>query len=92
MQWESRLKIESTVYIAGDPVVCSNDLFDLGLDEEIEGVDVLFDQALDLQKCREKIPFILLHVRKLQEIWSSLAHLGCGNGVRQALPPIEWFK
>lgn len=38
--------------IAQHPVVGLDDLLDLDLDEEIEGVDMLLDQAFDLEKGR----------------------------------------
>jgi hypothetical protein len=29
------------------------------IDKEVKRVDVLFNQALDLEKCRQKVPFVL---------------------------------
>jgi len=44
-----------------------DDFLQLHPDEEIERVDVLFDQPFDLEECREEGPFILINVRLCHE-------------------------
>ena len=61
---KGKLEVEGAVNIASDSVVRLDDLLNLDLDEMIEGIDVLFDQALDLQKCWQEVPFILSYVRR----------------------------
>jgi hypothetical protein len=48
LQKEDELEIEVAVNIAPHFIVCLDDFLDLRLDEVIEGINVLFDQALDL--------------------------------------------
>jgi hypothetical protein len=42
------LQPESWVYIRRDLVICFQNVLDVHIDKVIEGVDMLFDQALDL--------------------------------------------
>lgn len=42
------LQPEPGVYIRCDLVICSQDVLDVHIDKVIEGVNVLFDQTLDL--------------------------------------------
>lgn len=53
------LEIEMRVYVRLDTLVGLDDLFQVHVDEVVEGVDMLLNQTLDLQECRQKLPFIL---------------------------------
>jgi len=57
------LKKEGWVDVAQNPLVGFDNLLQLHLDEEIERVDVLFDQPFDLEKCGKKSPFVLFNIR-----------------------------
>jgi hypothetical protein len=60
------------------------------IDEEIEGVNMLFDQALDLQECGQQIPFILFEgQRPSASLGGRATCLGCVNRICQALPSVE---
>lgn len=48
-----------TVNVTRNPLICLHNLLDFMIDEEIEGIDVLLDQALDLEECRQEVPFVL---------------------------------
>jgi len=61
------LQEERWVDVAQNPLVGFDDFLQLHPDEEIERVDVLFDQPFDLEECREKGPFILINVRLCHE-------------------------
>jgi len=50
---------ERRVNVGGDHVVSSKDVLEVYIDEIIEGVDMLLDQAFDLQKGWEKFPLVL---------------------------------
>jgi len=52
------------VYIRLDTLVGLNDLFQVHVDEVVEGVDVLLDQTLNLQECRQQLPFILQYCNR----------------------------
>jgi hypothetical protein len=47
------LEPKAGIDIRSDLVVCPHDVFDVHVDKIIEGVDVLFDQTFDFQKCRQ---------------------------------------
>ena len=47
------------IHITKDLLVRFDDLFDFNLDEKVERVNVLLDQAFDLEKSWEQIPFVL---------------------------------
>lgn len=55
--------IELRIYIAEDRLIGLNDSLEIDINEEIVGIDVLFDETFHLQKCRKKVPFILDMVR-----------------------------
>ena len=55
--------VEFWVYIAKNGLVGLYNSLEVDIDEEIVRVDMLFDQAFDLQKCWKKIPFVLGMVR-----------------------------
>lgn len=89
------LEIESWVDIAKDFVIRLDDLFDLVVDEEVEGVNVLLHQAFDFEECGKQVPFVL----RRRQIARSVAHeaviptyLGRVDRVRQTLPIVERFQ
>ena len=47
------------VDIGGNDAVCREDGFDIDVDKVIVRVKMLFDEALDLEKGREELPFVL---------------------------------
>lgn len=53
------------VYITEYGLIGLDNSLEVDINEEIIRVDVLFDEAFYLQKCREKIPFILEIVRPM---------------------------
>ena len=55
--------VEPWVYIAKYGLVGLDDPLEVDIDEEVVGIDVLFDETFHLQKSREKIPFVLYTVR-----------------------------
>ena len=62
--WSSNIDVcvgdvEFWVYIAEYGLVGLDDSFEVDIDEEIVRVYVLFNETFDLQKCWEKVPFIL---------------------------------
>jgi hypothetical protein len=52
------------VNLAGNPLICFHNILDFMVNEEVEGVDMLFDQALDFQKRWQEVPFVLQTVRE----------------------------
>lgn len=54
------LEKETRVDIRGDFIVRFDDVFYVNIDEVVERVDMLLDKTFDLQKCRQKEPFVLL--------------------------------
>lgn len=53
------LEPEAGVDVGGDLVVGLDDVLDVDVDEMVERVDVLLDEALDLEKGGEEEPFVL---------------------------------
>ena len=52
------VKIELGVDIAENSAICANNLFQFNFDEIIERVDMLLDQAFDLEESGQKIPLV----------------------------------
>jgi hypothetical protein len=63
------LEPETRVNVGGDFVVRLDNVFDIGIDKVVEGVDVLFHQPFDLEKGWEKEPFVLEKVRLFRFGW-----------------------
>ena len=51
--------IEFGIYIAEYGLVGLDNPFQVDIDEEIVGVNMLFDEAFHLQECRKEVPLIL---------------------------------
>ena len=51
--------VEFWIYIAEYGLVGLDNSFEVDIDEEIVGVNVLFNETFDFQKCWEKVPFVL---------------------------------
>lgn len=48
---KDKLQPKVFVNIASDILICLHDILDFMVDEKIEGIDVLFDQSFNLEKC-----------------------------------------
>ena len=57
--------VEFRVYIAEYGLIGLDNSLKVDVDEKIVRVNVLFDEAFHLQKCWEKVPFILDTVRPM---------------------------
>ena len=55
--------VEFWVYIAKYGLIGLDNSLEVDVDEKIVRVNVLFDEAFHLQKCREKVPLVLDMVR-----------------------------
>lgn len=87
-----RLDEKRWVAVASDPAIRLHDILYLVVNKIVERVDVLLDQALDFQECREEIPFVLNLVRNVAYNSKQAAYL-CGiYGVCQTLSSIERLK
>jgi hypothetical protein len=53
------LEEEVGVGITSNPFICLYDFLNLRLDEKVERVNMLFDQAFDFQEGGDQIPFVL---------------------------------
>ena len=62
---------EARVDVGGDLVVGLDDVLDVGVDEVVEGVNVLLDEALDLEESGEEEPFVLWGSRSARRSWCS---------------------
>lgn len=63
---------EARVDVGRDLVVGLDDVLDVGVDKVVEGVDVLLDEALDLEEGGEEEPFVLWgvqHVDRTRMLW-----------------------
>ena len=47
------LQPESGIHVGRDLVICIQDVLNVHIDKVIEGVDMLFDKALDFKKGRK---------------------------------------
>ena len=69
--------------IAEDLAVGLDNLLDLHIDEEVERVDMLFDETFDLEEGGKEIPFILMARQASNgEIWSRR----CAGGIETTHP------
>ena len=62
------LEVERRVCVARDHLVRPHDFFHVHVDEVVEGVDVLFNQAFHLQEGRNELPFLLDCVYRRSEV------------------------
>ena len=53
----------------------TDDALQLVLDEEVERVNMLFDQALDLQESREQVPLVFLSIDGVGEVFAVVERL-----------------
>jgi hypothetical protein len=63
------LEVEMRIDIGFDTLVRSDDLFQVDVDKVVERVDMLLDQTLDLQECRQQLPFVL----KARIVWDMMS-------------------
>ena len=70
------LEPEVVADLTPNVTVGAHNLLDFVVDEEIERVDVLLDQALDLEKGRQQLKLVL----------------GGADGIRELLAVIEWLE
>ena len=59
--------IEFGVYIAEYGLVGLDNPLQVDINEEIVGVNMLFDKAFHLQKCRKEVPFILCKISPVEQ-------------------------
>lgn len=53
------MQVEPRLHITEDCSIRPNNLSELDLNEVVEGVDMLLDEALDFEESWEKVPFVL---------------------------------
>ena len=53
------LEPEARIDVGRDLGVCLEDVFDVDVNEVVEGVDMLLDETFDLEKRGEQEPFVL---------------------------------
>jgi hypothetical protein len=64
------LQPESVVDIAGDPLVRLDNVLQFDVDEVVKRVNMLFDQALDFEECRQQVPLVLRRVYLVRDVFA----------------------
>lgn len=87
-----KLEVEVWIDVTENLMIGVDNLLQLDEDEEVEGIDVLLDEPLHLEKGWQQVPFILERLAEAAQLIAAWPYLGSVDWIGDVFSLVKWFQ